>query len=259
MHLEAFVDDVHAVGHDLTVYVRDRPEAVERQLSGLVPASNRTLTEAQPADRPGVLLNVPGDGLALATPSVEAVPNSLLAVDGDLSITGPATIEVTAALSTLGAVDETTFTLTGADRDLVDDAARHVTAQALDTAGGTTHLGASSRSTLTADDRRRRTCERLAEAGTLHTYARADDASAAVPWPVHQRDTGELGTARFVVHDGAGAPHRSMALLAVETDTGAYRGFLTFRPALVDDLAAYLDRTYVRAASGGDGPVAPSS
>jgi hypothetical protein len=261
MHLEAFVDDVHAVPHELTVYAEDRPEAVDRQLSQVVPPANYTVTDAGATDRPGLLLDVPTCDLALATPSVEAVPDSLLSIDGSLSITRSETIDVPEALSELGAVDETTFTLEAAGSDLVADAARHVTALALETAGGTTHVGLGSLSRLRSDDRWRRSCERLAEAGTLHAYGAAGTGTESidVPWPVHHREAGELGAARFVVHDGADDPRRSMALLAYESAPGAYRGFLSFRPALVEDLTAYLERTYVRAARGGDDAVAPPS
>jgi hypothetical protein len=259
MHLAAFVDDVHAVSHDLTAYAQERPDAVERQLAGVVPSVEVTVRADAPATRPGTLLNVPSAGLALATPSVEAVPESLLTVDGNLAVTGVQEVDVSTALSELGAVDQSTFTLADAGADLVASAARHVSALALETAGGETHVGLGSYERLATDDRRRRTCERLADAGTLHTYGTppGDESAPADPdWAVHQRATGELSAARFLVHDGAGDPRRQMAMLAVETEPGAYRGFLTFRPALVQDLAAYLDRTYARTAGVAEKDVA---
>ena len=115
------------------------------------------------------------------------------------------------------------------------------------TDGGTVHLGVGS-------------LERAAPAGAaveavraagaadtnVHLYgAPAGDTDAFGPVAVHATSGGELPAARFAVYDGGSRDDRKAAVVAVPDDDG-YRGFLTLRSAIVDDVGAYLERSYGR-------------
>jgi DICT domain-containing protein len=58
---------------------------------------------------------------------------------------------------------------------------------------------------------------------------------------VHRDEAGALAAVWAVAFDGAGDDDAKCALVATETESGAYDGVLTYDPAVVDDLAAHLD------------------
>ena len=79
----------------------------------------------------------------------------------------------------------------------------------------------------------------------VHVYVRDD---STVPErsdvAVHLEDDGEVGDYWFLAFDGDGDDDQKCALLAEERSPGEYDGFWTYDPELVDDLSAYVRRTY---------------
>jgi hypothetical protein len=230
MHLAAFVDDVAAADHRLTVHADDPPADLRASIADALPAAAVTVDAARSA-APGRLGRLDDGSLALRVGSADR-----LVVGPDLSLGRP----TSNAARPLGTVDETTFTVEAGSRALIDAATRGVASLA--TGMDTLHLGLGQSvgepSDLLSDPD-----------GTLHVYGGAD-ATAGTRGVATGPATAaaELEDARFAVVDAAKST-RAAGLLAVPDDTG-YRGFLTTRTAIVDDLAGYLDRRYARGGSG---------
>ena len=82
--------------------------------------------------------------------------------------------------------------------------------------------------------------------------ANADDDQTAADVADDATDaTGELGRFWFVAFDGGGEAFQPCALLAEEREPGAFYGFWTYDPGLVDRLLAYLCETYPDGSDGG--------
>jgi len=58
---------------------------------------------------------------------------------------------------------------------------------------------------------------------------------------VHRDEAGEISDFWVVAFDGAGDDEAKCAMIAEEERPGAYTGVVTYDPAVVDDLTAYLD------------------
>lgn len=89
--------------------------------------------------------------------------------------------------------------------------------------------------------------ERLAGRGTLTIELFvADEWDVSLPEAVSvvTDEAPEVGQFWFLVFDGAGSDLNKCALLAEERTPDEYYGFWTYDPALVDDLATYLEDTY---------------
>lgn len=61
---------------------------------------------------------------------------------------------------------------------------------------------------------------------------------------VHAESTDEIGAVWFVIYDGGGSDLGKCGLLAEERQPGQYYGYWTYDPALVDELASYLEAQY---------------
>ncbi|MEA5389066.1 DICT sensory domain-containing protein [Haloarculaceae archaeon H-GB2-1] len=81
---------------------------------------------------------------------------------------------------------------------------------------------------------------------SIHVYV---DASWDVPSldgvAVHAEDADEIGRFWIVAFDGAGDDDAKCGLLATETAPGAFDGIWAYDPDLIDDVDAYLRKTYV--------------
>lgn len=228
MHLAAFVDDVAAADHTLTVHADDPTADVKAAIADALPAAAVTVDGAR-SETPGRLGRLDDGSLVLHVGAADG-----LVIGPDLSLDRP----TSNAARPLGAVDETTFTVETGPRALIDAAARGVTSLATD--GDTLHLGQGQSvgepSDLLSDP-----------PGTLHVYGGADATAGTRGVATGPPSAAaELEDARFAVVDAPDSA-RAAGLLAVPADTG-YRG--TTRTAIVDDLAGYLDRRYVRGRSG---------
>lgn len=60
----------------------------------------------------------------------------------------------------------------------------------------------------------------------------------------HTEVTEEVNQSRFVVFDGGGNPTDKAATVALEEEPGSFRGFWTFDATFVDEVLAYVERTY---------------
>jgi hypothetical protein len=86
---------------------------------------------------------------------------------------------------------------------------------------------------------------RLATTLEVHTYAIPDgDPPEMGDAVVHLDSTPELERSWFVVYDGGGRAEHKCALVAEERGPKQFSGFLTYSPALVDEVDNYLDATY---------------
>ncbi|MHB9287712.1 DICT sensory domain-containing protein [Halobacteriales archaeon Cl-PHB] len=247
MHLEAFVDDVAAADQTLTVYNRERPRPVqnllEKTFGGDLAVREASGDPGAPAD---LLALQDEEGYVVATSRLEAVQNSLLMVNSDLYITGTRSLDQIETPEVVAAMDDTTFSVANRRKFLLIHISRHVESLALGTDGGTLHTGFQDLSRIHDECGTTRAYRRLADSGVdVHVYGAPDWPEAPeMDLTVHAEPSGEIPRSWFVVHDGAGEDARKAALVAVATGPNEYRGFWTFQPALVDDVCAYLERTY---------------
>lgn len=249
MHLAAFVDDVAAADHRLTVAAEASPAHLQAELAETIPAAPVTI-HPEPGDQPAQLVRLePGTvavGLAPADELNDAfVLGTDLAVADSVSINGQTP-------ESLGAVDETTMAMPSVPAGTLDAMTHAIAALADGTDGGAFHAGVGSLERLGPDGDARAVVQAAGAADTaVHVYgAPAEDVPGIGQVAVHGVPTGELPGARFAIHDGGGLDRRKAAMVAVpEGET--YRGFLTLRSAIVDDLVGYVERTYGRESSVG--------
>jgi hypothetical protein len=233
MHLAAFVNDVAAADHRLTVHADDATAELRATLADALPGA-AVVVEPARGPAPAEVGRLDDGALVLRVGS--AGRGDGLVLGPDCSLDRP----TSNPSRRVGAVDETTFTFEGASRALLDAAARGVASLA--DGVDTLHLGlgqtVGSQAALAG-----------AADGTVHVYGDDDAARGAVDGATrHAAVSGELAESRFAVVDAAD-PGRGAALLGLSDDAG-YRGFLSVRTALVEDLAGYLDRRYARGRSG---------
>lgn len=249
MHLAAFVDDVAAADHELTVGAEASPARLQAELAEAVPEAPVTI-HPEAGDQPGRLVRLePGTvalGLAPADDLEDAfVLGTDLAVADSVSINGQTP-------ETLGGVDETTMAMPTVQAGTLDALTHAIAALANGTDGGAFHAGVGSLERVGPDGEARGALQAAGAADTaVHVYgAPAEDVPGIGPVAVHGVPTGEVPGARFAIHDGGGDDRRKAAMVAVP-DGDTYRGFLTLRSAIVDDLTGYVERTYGRESSVG--------
>ncbi|MDG5777842.1 DICT sensory domain-containing protein [Haloarculaceae archaeon H-GB1-1] len=136
-------------------------------------------------------------------------------------------------------------TFRAADRSQLLATSREFEDRAYRVGGGTLHVGFQS---ARAFRRQTAVYEHLATETDLsiHVYV---DASWDVPSldgvAVHAEDADEIGRFWIVAFDGAGDDDAKCGLLATETAPGAFDGIWAYDPDLIDDVDAYLRKTYV--------------
>jgi hypothetical protein len=178
------------------------------------------------ADHPTVMLH-DGDDV------VSIVP---LAGGDDAGIEA-ATDALTSALSTL---DRTTF----ASYDLrgMIAATREIEDRAWRTRRGRLRAGFQR---VRALNSQRAVYARLGEPLEVHAYAVPDGSPPDMgSVTVHLDPAPEIERSWFVVYDGGGDAANKCALLAEDRGDRQFSGFLTYAPALVDEIDAYLAETY---------------
>ncbi len=230
MHLAAFVDDVAAADQRLTVYADEPTADLRATVADALPAA-AVVVEDNRSAAPGRLGLLDDDSLVLRVGNAGG-----LVLGPDLSLDRPTSNPA----RSLGAVDETTVTVEAGSRALIDAAMRGVATLA--TERDSLHLGLGQSVGEPS--------ELLDETdGSVSIYGGAQAATAAGGGVSRSGTTaGELDDSRFAVVDATEST-RAAALLAVPDDAG-YRGFLTTRTAIVEDLAGYLDRRYATPGPG---------
>lgn len=192
MHLAAFVDDVAAADHRLTVHTDD----LRSTIADALPAAAVSV-EAARSDAPLRLALLDGGTLAL-----RLGPSEALVVAPDLSLKQ----QTSNPTRTLGSVDETTFTVEEGSRALIDAATRGVASLATEVDTLQLGLGGSAGELSSMQ---------LAPDGTAHIYGAADATGAASGTAPHPKSTaGELDDARFAVVDTTSQPGLARFLLS---------------------------------------------
>ena len=130
------------------------------------------------------------------------------------------------------------------DRGQLLSASREIENRAWRVGRGTLLAGFQRTAAL---ERQRRIYEELAGGTALdvHVYVEDDGVDLAeVSVTVHSEADSELGEYWFLAFDGDGDDEHKCALLAEQRRDDEYEGFWTYDPDLVDELAAYVRRTY---------------
>jgi DICT domain-containing protein len=184
---------------------------------------------------------------AIATSPLQDVERSLLMVNSDLYVTGTRSLSEVHTPEVVVNLDEVTFSVAGKRKFLLIHISRHVEAMAHETAGGVLHTGFQKLSRITDERGTAEAYRQIVDRGVdVHVYGSGDwGAPTDLDVTVHAHETGEITDSWFVVYDGDGDDDRKAALVAVETGDNEYRGFWTFETDLVDDVIAYIDRTYL--------------
>lgn len=246
MSLSRFVDDASDEETTLTVFTDDEESYAELGEffgAGNVRLRRGTVEGTGPTEF--AVLHRGEDAVAVSGLS-EVRHALLLGEDPDL-LPGdrdgtPGTPEVVRSLGT------TTFSVDAEDRPVLARIATHVDELAYGAGEGTLHSGIRRVSALVEDAATMSRYRRLAEAGVeTHVYGEYDADPPTVPRvSVHPEGADEISTARFEVFE-APDDGRGAALVAIERGGDSFRGFWTFEPDLVDEVAAYLRATYIEA------------
>lgn len=233
--LREFLDEAVSSRRRLTIFSPRPCESVESYFE----ARNVSVEyEPIPDDGSGGFVVLSVDGEFAGSAAMSAVRHLVSPTEADLE---PGASEAIRATTNLLA--ETTFVafekrhLLAASREFEDRAHR--------VGHGTLRTGFQSARAL---DAQRDVYEALGTESLLDVHVYGDlDRTPDVPGvTVHVEDADEIGAFWFVVFDGGDAERQACALLAeaVGTDPETFRGFWTYDPELVADIAEYLKRTY---------------
>jgi DICT domain-containing protein len=221
---------------DLVAAVRDREKSLvvfaPPSASGVVDEVRDTFTLQNLA-----VEHVPVDSDAELRAELTDGDAVLGTVDGDdlLSLVAPdQQTAVAATASVLDHVDETTFTYY--DRGQMIRATREVEDRAWRVGRGTLHAGFQFCSTFADQSEVYR---RLGgTALSVHVYGAPDVEPPEGPFTVHVSRDADVTDVWFVAFDGDGEDAQKCALVAQQEEDDRYYGFLTYDPALVDDVLA---------------------
>jgi len=247
MTLADIIDRVDSRQHTLTVINREEYDPVLRLLEKVFDSENVDVRESgfEPAGPANILQLQDEDGLAVATSSLDEVRDRLLMVNSDMYITGTTPLDEVETSRVVANLDDTTFTVSGKSKFLLIHISRHVERLALDTGAGVLHSGFQELSRIHDERGTARAYRQLTDTDVeVHVYGIPDYDSPPEEMHVHAARDGEIPKSWFVVHDGDGDDERKAALVCVETGPNEYEGFWTFRPDVVDEVLAYLERTY---------------
>lgn len=239
MTLRDFVDEVASYSRTLTVYAPEPDAALERYFE----TRNVTVEhEPIPDDGSGGFVVVTAGGEFVGSLGLPAVRELLLPSAGGWELGPNESIRMPMNL-----LADTTFVSFDARRLLV--ATREIEDRAYRRGRGTLRAGFQSLARLSTQRGKYETLS----AGTsldVHVYGRPDADPDLPRATIHGDDAEEIASHWFVVFDGGGDDRQACALLAEEVadDPRSFRGFWTYDPETVADLAGYLRETY------GDGP-----
>lgn len=200
------------------------------------------------------------DGRILAAADLADLRGHLLAESTTAYVRGEKPLDEIDYPDVLTRLDDTVFTVSGAQTLLMVKLSRYIEGLAAGHGTGTLRAGFQDLDRLTDEPGTWRVYRRLAARGVdVHAYGHPGDPTtdggphttqtatgdSTTPAGVtaHAEPVPELADWWFVVYDGGDRPERAAALLAEQREDGFY-GFWTFETETADRIDAYLDRAY---------------
>jgi len=247
MSLFDFIGDVKEREKTLTVFTADDDEQLFTELAEFFEKQNITVRRGEVeggGPQNFVVLHQESDAVAVST--LEDIRESLFL--GGASPRFPGQIRLTEGKTpdVLSSLGNTTFRAREEDQYLITQISHYIEEIAWRARGGTIHSGFRTLSELRDDTANYGIYTKLVEAGVdVHVHG---ESNATFPedtgFEIHGGATDEITQSRFVVFDGGGDPTDKAAMVAVEEEPGSFRGFWTFDGAFVDEILAYVERTY---------------
>jgi hypothetical protein len=241
MGLATYIDEVGQRTRSISVYDTGDREGIERLSAFFGSVEVRGVT-----DHPGLISRfsapVP-DRDAVAISTIDELGGDYVLVDSEFEVVGTLPREELDVPEFVVRFDETTFRVAEGNKPLLNEMSRHIERLALRRDAGQLLTGVQELSRLRIESRTDETYRRLADSNVdTHVFGRGDSDDTDRESSVHESDAAEIADSWFVVFrdDDAGA-----ALVAVETDPNTYRGFWTFERDLVEEIADYIERTYL--------------
>lgn len=253
MSLLDFIEDVNEREKTLTVFTAKEDEQLFGELAEFFEVQNITVRRGEVEEggpQNFVVLHQEGDAVAVST--LQDVRDSLFLGGSSPQFPGELRLTEGNAPDVLSSLGNTTFTARDEDRYLIAGISHYIEEIAWRARGGTIHSGFGTLSALRDDAASYGIYTKLDEAGVdVHVYGESDaEFPDGTGFAIHSEDTEEVRQSRFVVFDGAGDPTDKAAMVATEEERNSYRGFWTFDGEFVDEILAYLDRTYVQSGRG---------
>ena len=246
MAIADIIADIDSHDHTLTVLNREAHDPILNLLESMFESESVAVQEAgtEPAAPANIVQLQDGDGVGIATSSLDDIRDQLLLVNSDMYITGTRSLDSVETADVVANLDDTTFNVDGKSKLLLIHISRHVERMALETGSGVLHSGFQYLSRIHDERGTDRAYHQLSDTDVdVHVYGVPDWDQPPNDMIVHPGED-ELERAWFVVYDGDGSDERKAALVCHETGPNEYGGFWTFRPAVVDDVLDYLETTY---------------
>lgn len=250
MPLDQFLDDLSGPSRSLVVANRTEPEPLQRMIEKLFDDQDVAVGEADPQQYDDNTVLLMEEGNVVATSPLKELEESILMINSDLFITGTRDFQNTGVPDVIDGLAEVPFTLAGypasdTEKLLLILLSRRIERLAYETGFGTLRSSFQRLSRIEDEKGTRETYETIAETDVdVHVYGRPD----WTPTPefgvtMHGGYSPDFEQSWFVVfnpetdteHDGEGA-----ALLAIEVDTGTWKGFWTYDQSLVGDIATHI-------------------
>mgnify|MGYP006279072113 CR=1 FL=1 len=247
--LGEFFEAIDAPRKRLLFVNRASSEAVHELLESIVGDGAVPVDELRLPAADGELVVLVGDGEVRAASTVEELLQSVLLVNSDVYKTGARPLAEASMPAVLDGLDEVPFRVRGypaSDKEklLLIAMSRLIERTAADADGGTLRASFQRLSRLSDEQGTERVYRTIGEGGTdVHVYGVDDwQPPAAFPVTVHAGDSEEYRRSWFVVFTpAAGSDADPVALVALETDHNCWKGFWTYRPALVDRIDRYIE------------------
>ncbi|WP_135535480.1 DICT sensory domain-containing protein [Halostella pelagica] len=239
MSLGDVITDVENRRKTLTVFNPGPDDTLYRDLEEYFDTQNvEVRSETTESGRPeGIAVLSQGDAhlTSTSTDVLRDLTDETHPGDGGLGIDDAAHADV------LRFLEETTFASYSPEQMLA--ASREIEDRAWRVGAGCLHAGFQNVSTL---DGTANVYRDLAERPLdVHAYATPDRRPPTLPGvTVYLEETEEIERSWFVVFDGAGEDEQKCALLAEEREEGAFYGFWTYDPAVVDRILDNLTTRY---------------
>ncbi|WP_096389966.1 DICT sensory domain-containing protein [Halopenitus persicus] len=266
--LRAFIDRLEPPARSLVILNRSAPDAARRLLDGLFadqPVAVEELHRPE-ADETDVVALIE-DGTIIARSTVDELLSTILLVNSDLYKTGSRELEAVELPAVLDGLTDVPFRLRGypdsnKEKLLLITVSRVIERRAAEAGSGTLRSSFQYLSRLQDEAGTRTVYETVGRAGTdVHVYGVDDwDTAGTLPVTVHGGCSREYRRSWFVVFRpadptgvaGDGAPDACdsgsesvpgpAALVALEDERNVWDGFWTYRPGLVVEIDAYLQR-----------------
>jgi len=247
MSLLDFIEDVKEREKTLTVFTADEDEQLFTELADFFEKQNITVRRGEvEGGGPQNFVVLHQESNAVAVSTLEAIRESLFLGGTSPRFPGQIRLREGETPDVLSSLGNTTFRAREEDRYLITQISHYIEEIAWGTGGGTIHSGFRTLSELRDDAANYGIYTKLVEAGVdVHVYGDPDvDFPVDTGFEIHAETTDEVRQSRFVVFDGGGDPTDKAAMVAIEEEPGSFRGFWTFDGPFVDEIFAYVERTY---------------